>query len=138
MTEYKTIEEIADKFNLQKEYLVQLIRLDILDSRVDREGNYLIPDYWYPRSKLLSEDKKYRNEIIKKPRHFLYEYHPELTEYLRFHDIVDMFAWMIKIRFSPEDILKNRKYRIDELFQHFLKEINFNPTKIRHSLIKGE
>src|SRR4030042_263073 len=137
MTEYKTIEEIADKFNLQKEYLVQLIRLDILDSRVDREGNYLIPDYWYPRSKLLSEDKKYRNEIIKKPRHFLYEYHPELTEYLRFHDIVDMFAWMIKIRFSPEDILKNRKYRIDELFQHFLKEINFYPTKIRHSLISG-
>jgi len=137
MTEYKTIEEISDKFSLKKEYLVQLIRLNILDHRIDKKGDYLVPDYSYPTLKLLSDDKKYRNEIIKKRRHFLYEYHPELTDYLRFHDIVDMFAWMIKMRFSPEDILKNRKYRIDELFQHFLKEINFNLTKIRRSLIGG-
>jgi hypothetical protein len=137
MTEYKTIEEISDKFKLEKEYLARLIRLNILDHKIDREGKYLIPDYAYPRLRLLSKDKEYRSEIIKKRRHFLYEYHPELTEYLRYHDIVDMFAWMIKIRFSPEDILKNRKYRIDELFQNLLKEINCDPTKIRHSLISG-
>ena len=123
MTEYKTIEEISEKFNLKKDYLVQLIRLDILDHRIDKNGDYLIPDYSYPRLQLLSEDKRYRSEIIKKRRHFLYEYHPELTEYLRFHDIVDMFAWMIKIRFSPEDILKNRKYRIDELFLSVYRRI---------------
>ena len=135
MTEYRTIKEISEKFGLKIEYLEKLMRLNILDHKVDEDGNNIIPDYLYPRLRLLANDKKYQKEIIKNQRHFLYEYHPELTEYLHFHDTIDRFAWMLKLRFSTREILKNRKYRIDELFQYFLKELKFDSKKIKNGLV---
>ncbi|OGS21443.1 MAG: hypothetical protein A3J83_08510 [Elusimicrobia bacterium RIFOXYA2_FULL_40_6] len=76
--------------------------------------------------------------MSKEPKHFLYQYHPELKEYLQFHDTIDRFAWMLKLRFSPASVLKSKKYRIDELFQYFLKELNYDAKKIRNLLVAGE
>jgi hypothetical protein len=131
---YKTVKEISKSFKLSEDYIEKLAKSGVLDFKISN-NEIIIPDYTYPRLRLLSEDKKYQKEILKSPKHFLYEYHPELKEYLQFHDIIDRFAWMIKLSFSPTHVLKNRRFRIDELFQYFLFELDFKPEVIKKKLI---
>ncbi|MDD5627352.1 MAG: hypothetical protein PHW01_05080 [Patescibacteria group bacterium] len=135
MTELKTLKFISEKFNLKESYLKQLIKSDLLDYTLGKDKRYLIPTYQYPRLNLLSSNKEYQKEILSGPKHFLYEYHPELEGYLSYHDIVDRFAWMLKMRFADREMMKSRRYKIDTLYQLFIKDLDYNHLKFKNVLV---
>lgn len=135
MTEYKSLKYISTIFGLSEAYLRRLIHRRLLDYKFGENQQYLIPDYSFPRLKLLSKNKQYQKEIFKEEKHFLYEYHPELKEYLEFHDTIDRFAWLIKLRYADKDMLKSKRFRIDELYQLFLRELKYDPDKLTRNLI---
>ena len=45
-----------------------------------------------------------------------------LEEYLYYHNSIDEFIWLIKLMYAPKEIIKSKKYRTDELFQHYVKK----------------
>ena len=51
---------------------------------------------------------------------YVLEQIPEFVDYLFYHSILDKFCWLIKLRYSPKETVKSKRYRLDELFQHFL------------------
>jgi hypothetical protein len=75
--------------------------------------------------------------LVESP-HFLYAYHPELSEYLRFHDAIDRFIWLFRLRYAPRETLRDKKYRLDVLFQLFIKENAINLEKIARKLVGKE
>jgi len=135
MTDYKSLKYVSRRFGLSESYLIRLIKRGLLDYKYGKHIQYLIPDYNFPRLKLLAKDKQYQKNIFKEEKHFLYEYHPELKEYLEFHDTIDRFAWMTKLRYANKDMLKSRRFRIDELYQLFLKELNYDSIKLKRNLV---
>jgi hypothetical protein len=68
---------------------------------------------------------------------YLYEHYPKITEYLFFHDTIDIVCWLLKLRYSSKDSIKNKKYRIDTLLDNFLKENKISINKIRNSVGKN-
>lgn len=68
-----------------------------------------------------------------------------------YHNSLDEFVWLIKLAYSPTDIIKKRKYSINVLFQHYIiNAIEFknatknissptanNPTKFIYYLKQG-
>ncbi len=135
MAETKPLKYVSRKFDLSESFLQKLIEHDLIDHTSEKGGQISIFVYDFPRLRLLSKDKKYQKDIFQRPKHFLYEHHPELTDYLEFHDAVDRFAWLIKLRYADKVMLKNKRYRIDVLFQLFLKELNYDPLKIKKNLV---
>jgi len=135
MTEVKSLKYVSRKFGLSESFLHRLIKHGLIDWRLGENRQYLIPTYNFHRLKLLSEDEQYREDIFKEPKHFLYEHHPELREYLEFHDTIDRFAWLIKLRYADKEMLKTRRYRIDELYQLFLKELSYDSAKLKRNLV---
>ena len=134
MAETKSLKYVSKKFNLSESFLQKLIKHNLIDHAKAKGGQLSIFVYDFPRLHLLSKDKQYQKDIFQRPKHFLYEYHPELTDYLEFHDALDRFAWLIKLRYADRVMLKSKKYRIDVLFQLFLKELNYDPLKAKHNL----
>jgi len=134
MAEAKSLKYVAKKFNLSENFLQKLIDHNLIESTSGKDG-LSVYVYDFPRLRLLSKDKQYQKDIFQRPKHFLYEYHPELTEYLEFHDAIDRFAWLIKLRYADRAMLRSRKYRIDVLFQLFLRELNYDPLKVKRNLV---
>ncbi len=135
MAKYKSLKYISKKFNLGRSFLRKLIKHNLVDHIPDKNKQPLISIYDFPRLRLLSRDNQYQKDIFKRTKSFLYEYHPELTRYLEFHDIIDRFAWLLKLRYADKATLKNRRYRVDELFQLFLRELNYDPVKLKRNLV---
>jgi hypothetical protein len=75
----------------------------------------------------------------------------DLSDYMFYHNSLDEFIWLIKLAYSPADIIKRRKYSINVLFQHYIiNTINFrkatkeisspkanNPAKFVYYLKQG-
>jgi hypothetical protein len=135
MTECKSLKSVSRKFGLTEEYLERLVARQLIDCRYGENLEYLIPTYSFPRLELLSKDPQYREQIFKEEKNFLYEHHPELKRYLEYHDTIDRFAWLIKLRFADKEMLKSRRFRIDGLFQLFLKELAFDQAKVKRNLV---
>lgn len=64
-------------------------------------------------------------------RSFMYDYHPELSDYLLFHDTIDLVCWLTKLRYSSRQMIKSRHYRLDVLFDSFLQEWQPDIGKLR-------
>lgn len=45
----------------------------------------------------------------------------DLSEYMFFHNTIDEFIWLIKLAYSPAEHIKKRKYSVNVLFQHYIK-----------------
>jgi len=135
MAEAKSLKHVSRKFNLSESFLRKLIKHNLIDFTSGKNGQLSLFLYDFPRLRLLSQDKKYQKDIFERRKHFLYEYHPELTDYLEFHDSIDRFAWLIKLRYANRVMLQNKRYRIDLLFQLFLKELNYDPIKVKRNLV---
>jgi hypothetical protein len=44
----------------------------------------------------------------------------ELLEYNEWHQFLDEFSWLIKICYSPKEIVKNKRFRLDQLFSNYI------------------
>lgn len=62
---------------------------------------------------------------------YLYEHYPDKIEYLYFHDTLDLCCWLFKLRFSPQEYLKKRKYRLDIILDGMLKESKLSARKVK-------
>jgi hypothetical protein len=62
---------------------------------------------------------------------FMYDYHPHLTEYLCYHSVFDIFTWLLKVRYSPRDVIRSRAFHLPELFEQFLSDVAFDLRKLR-------
>lgn len=51
-------------------------------------------------------------------------------EYLIYHDTLDKFCWLIKLYYSDKKTIKNKHYKLDVLFQNFIKNNKYNHEKI--------
>ena len=52
-------------------------------------------------------------------------------EYLIYHDTLDKFCWLIKLYYSDKKTIKNKHYKLDVLFQNFIKNNKYDPEKIK-------
>ena len=77
MKGYKTIKEISNELNINRSFIMRLIRNNILTATKDDRGRYIIPEYLLWNIKLLAEDEDYLRSKINNNKHFLYSYHPE-------------------------------------------------------------
>jgi len=134
MTKYYPLRTVSRKFGLKKDYLIKLINKGLLEARIQKRS-WEIPSYTFPRLSLLSSDEAYRSLIFKEPRHFLYEHHPELSDYLWFHDAIDRFVWLLRLRYADRETMKSKRYRVDVLFQSFIHENQLSVTKLESNAI---
>lgn len=59
----------------------------------------------------------------------------DISDYLRFHNALDKFVWLIRLMYAPANVMKSKKYRVDELFQYYIKQ-NIDIEKVSKK-IKG-
>lgn len=55
----------------------------------------------------------------------------DISDYMKYHDALDQFIWLIKLMYAPKSIIKNKRYKVDELFQYYLNGNNFNIEKFK-------
>ncbi len=58
------------------------------------------------------------------------DYHPELTDYMCFHGALDIWVWLVKLRYSTKDVIKSRKYTLHGLLNEFLTEQKFDMKRL--------
>lgn len=56
-----------------------------------------------------------------------------ISEYLKYHDMLDEFVWLLRLMYAPKHIIKNKKYKVSELYQYYLKE-NIKIDKISRNI----
>ncbi|MDP4200366.1 MAG: hypothetical protein Q8922_15250 [Bacteroidota bacterium] len=116
------------------------IEVSLLRRLIDRDfitGYEVNGQFEFSRSdvyKLIAVSKfpEFANKIaLVADRSFMYEYNPELADFLCFHDTIDAFTWLIKLRYSSKEDIRSRKaYRLDRLFDQFLTEKQFEIGKL--------
>lgn len=60
----------------------------------------------------------------------------EIGDYLRFHNAIDKFVWMLRLMYAPKEMIKSKKYKIDKLLQIYINQ-NIDIEKIKRN-IKGK
>jgi hypothetical protein len=65
---------------------------------------------------------------------YILEQFPEFLNYLFFHSVLDKYCWLIKLHYSPREVVRSKRYRLDELLQHFLLSNKIALDKIRRGL----
>ncbi|PHJ38659.1 hypothetical protein P378_09100 [Desulforamulus profundi] len=66
---------------------------------------------------------------------FYRDYYRDISDYTRFHDAIDRFIWLIRYRYSDKEAMKSKKYRLDLLFQQYIKEHRIKPEDLKKNLI---
>jgi hypothetical protein len=61
---------------------------------------------------------------------YMYGYHPELADYLCFHEVIDIVCWLLKLCYSSKDTVKKRNYRLHTLLRDFLNKAEFDLGKV--------
>jgi hypothetical protein len=61
---------------------------------------------------------------------FMYNYHSELSEYLYFHDTLDIFCWLLKLRYSEPAHIRRRDYQLHQLLLNYLQDIHVDLEKL--------
>lgn len=124
-----SLQEASLKYKLPKSYIKKLIDegyVRATDLRGTDIGKIVISGNDGNKLKMLSENKKYQDLIFYLNPSYFYDYCPELIDYLVFHDFVDRFCWLIKLWYAPKEVIKKRTYRIDTLFQYFIRKNKFD------------
>ena len=67
---------------------------------------------------------------------FLLDRDPEFVDYLFFHNVLDKFCWMLKLHYADRQTVKQKRYRIDTLFQRYIYLNQVNVSKARKCLAK--
>jgi len=65
---------------------------------------------------------------------YLFRYPNELHDYLRFHNALDRFAWLFRLRYADKKSIQSKRYRIDVLFQSYIHENNISPSKVYRNI----
>lgn len=55
---------------------------------------------------------------------------PDFLDYLFFHNILDKFCWLIRLQYADRNTVRKKSYRLDTLFQHFIRSTNLSTEKI--------
>ncbi|WP_435310041.1 hypothetical protein [Sebaldella termitidis] len=63
------------------------------------------------------------------------DFFDDFKEYFDYHDAIDNFAWLLKLRYSSKEIIKAKKYRLDILLQEYIKENNISVERISKKII---
>jgi|ERR1051325_2022028 hypothetical protein len=62
-------------------------------------------------------------KLLEKNRDRIYEaYTPkELTEYSEWHTLLDELCWLLKVCYTPEQMIKRKKFRTDVIFVRYIQ-----------------
>ena len=63
------------------------------------------------------------------------DFFDDFEEYFDYHNAIDNFAWLLKLRYSSKEIIKSKKYRLDILLQEYIKENNISIDRISKKII---
>jgi len=55
-------------------------------------------------------------------------------EYLFFHNVLDKFCWLIKLHYADRETVRRKRYRLDTLFQWYLRTNRLSPVAAKKSL----
>ena len=44
----------------------------------------------------------------------------EIENYIKYHNAIDRFVWILRLMYSDRKTIKTRKYRLDKLLQHYI------------------
>jgi hypothetical protein len=68
---------------------------------------------------------------------YLHGNHPEIAQYLCYHDVVDILCWMLKLRYASQEDVRKRRYRLDTLFGSFLQEQAYDLARVKRLINKN-
>ncbi|MBZ9715603.1 hypothetical protein [Deinococcus multiflagellatus] len=111
----------------------------VVDGRYFVEINSLLHFEHWSRSKRIAqalreeleaenfpEDEiKHQLELFEGPSayNFISGWQPkEIQEYLEFHETINQFTWLLKVRYSPKRELRKRAMRLDSIFANYLRK----------------
>lgn len=134
--QFKALEEISLETTHSIEDLKKICDLISVNVYQRNNENYIFK-YDLSKINLILQNPKLLERIGSFKDFYLYEYHPEITDYLLFHDTIDVICWLLKIRYSSKENIKKKKYRIDFILDGFLKENKISINKLRSTVGKS-
>ena len=66
---------------------------------------------------------------------FFPDIYKDIKDYTRFHNAIDRFMWLLRLRYSEKETIKSKKYRLDVLFQQYIITHNICSEDIAKRLI---
>lgn len=116
--------EIAETLGVSTSSVRRWIRLGRIQT-VQSGGEILIPLY----------QEFIMDRIRKGPAPLKASYSPpELREYSRWHEALDELVWLLKVTYTPRELLKKRSFRVDSLFAAYIAKNRITNHRIRRSL----
>src|SRR3954471_12096282 len=106
-----TIDAVARRFGIDVTELEDYCASGYIKC-LEIRGHKVIPEYEEQKLAVISKLPHLKNKILILQEGFMHDYHPELAEYLCFHGILDMFCWLIKLRYSPREAVKKKAYTL--------------------------
>ncbi|WP_416670131.1 hypothetical protein [Egbenema bharatensis] len=132
---FKSLEEIALETNFPVEKLREICNRITIKIFSLGDKDYILKHH-LKKIYLILKNPQILGKIGSLDDFYLYEYYPEITEYLFFHDTIDITCWLLKLRYSSKETIKKKKYRIDSILDGFLRENKISINKIRSSIGK--
>lgn len=66
-------------------------------------------------------------------------YYPkELSEYSGWHEVLDELCWLFKVCYSPQDIVKTKKFRSDIIFANYIQAHDITLKKVRSVFVANQ
>jgi hypothetical protein len=133
-----TLNEAIAKFKLPKSYVLKLIKKKYINvPDLTKYGVDIQIDFENQKKlKFLSENPEYHKKVLDFNPSFYYDYCMELIEYHPFHDFIDRYCWLIKLYYTDKKDIKNKKFRLDTIFQNFLLKNKFSIEKFSKKIKK--
>lgn len=129
MTERETItvEKLSDILEVSNSTVRQWIASNKLHAE-KYNGKFLIP---------LESNNDFIVERIKKKHEKPYlPYIPdELTEYNKWHELIDEIAWLLKVLYSGKHEIKAKSFRADHIFVRYLKNHDVSLDNLRSTFL---
>lgn len=135
---FLTVQEMAYQTGLTESEVTSLVEAGYVMSvgRWRGEDQVRIPSDQSGKLLQLKGSPRLRRLALVFGGSFMYEYHPELSDYLLFHDTIDILCWMVKLRYASQDMMKRKAYRLDRLFDAFVAELR--PSVVRLRQLRGK
>ncbi|MFA5936127.1 MAG: hypothetical protein WC787_04740 [Patescibacteria group bacterium] len=133
-----TLSQVAKQLKLSKSYIRKLIDKNYIRAWPTFNGSEeILPSESIYRLRVLAEHPEYKEKVLNWNPSSYYLYSPELIEYYPFHDFIDRYCWLIKLFYAENSEIKKGRYRLDRLFQNFLKRNSISIENISQG-IKNE
>lgn len=144
-----TIISVARKTGFDPAELLELIEVGFVKSCPSQGQQYIFPSE-IEKLFFLREHPQFRHKLTILNNEWLHYDHPELSDYLCFHGTLDLFCWMLKLRYSSREDIKRKNYQLHTLLDAYLTEIvpdlgplkhltgsTYSPERIAFHLNKG-